>query len=625
VNARLLIRDRPREDENMAEYLRRVADLNGYPNAPGFFRDVSDHDSPTLKDIADLVRIDIKALQRLPEPWPSWVSQRKPSRQKGEASPIWLNRATIRWCPSCLTEDAYMRAPWSFKLIVACPRHRQMLRQSCDTCGTVFQWKAAPFARCRCGRALAEMGADPADQALIDMMRLCQAEPVARKTAGQGVNPGDSLERLAPPSVLRLLHASAPLVPGYAKSVPGSFPGLHDLAHAVRYVKACANLLLSWPSGFRQLLQQYVDDVPVETSIRRRYGALHRVLYKNLPGREFDFMRREFERHLDGHWYGPIDGRHSVFRQQQKHPIMSGKAMRAQIGCSRETLRRLIEGGTLEGHLLHSPSGRTFPVADRRSVRLARIELDNLVTLRVASQELSLSQRRIRILIGAGLIGSKEHRNNGNGKWAIPKTEINRLLGLPVLLRDDLDPDAAWTLAHVLRHRCRDHATFIEFMRALLTGSIRSVGRASGMVGMAAFLLSKADVELAIADASCLPADGMTAQLLAQRLQVKEEVAYQLIRSGLLKSYDHHLNGRAIRLVTESALQEFQENYRPLVDFAKCRRTSPKAAYTWLSKQGFHPVTGPAVDGLRQYFYRSTDIATAVRWSVTASYSDKVI
>lgn len=622
MSIQLLIRDRPHDDESMAEYLRRIADLNGYPHGPGFMRDASGRDWPTTKDIARLVRLDAERLKRLPEPWPSWMTRDASEKSRDNVeSRVRLNRTRVRWCPACLAEEPYMRAAWSLKLIVACPRHRLMLRESCDSCGKVYSWTSAPFTRCACGRELGEMHTETASDAVAALMSLCSSSDNVMPAIFREHMPTDPLSQLTPSSILNLLYTLAPVIPGCAKSLPGTFPNLHDLSHAVRYVNECAAILLSWPSGFRELLQKYADPVPAETSIRRRFGPLYRVLYKNLASPEFDFIRREFEHHLGGHWYGVIDGRHRAFRRR-KYPAMSGKAMRVQIKCSRETLRRLVETGVLKGHVLHSPAGRRFVVANRTDVLDARRILDDLLTLRVASQQLGLSQKRMRILMGAGLIASKQRGRAGVGRWFIPQHEVNRLLELPVVRRDDLDADASWTLGHILRHRCRDHATFVGFMRALLEGKITSVGRASGMRGMSAFLVSKADMELAVTDAVRLPEDGMTAQAVARRLAVKEEVAYQLIRCGLLKSYDYHVNGRAIRLVTESGLRDFQQNYIPLIDFARCRRTSPNAAFRWLSKHGFHAVTGPAVDGMRQYFYRAMDIAAAARKSIISSYAD---
>jgi hypothetical protein len=159
-------------------------------------------------------------------------------------------------------------------------------------------------------------------------------------------------------------------------------------------------------------------------------------------------------------------------------------------------------------------------------------------------------------------------------------------------------------------------------MRALFDGKIKSIGRASGMRGLSAFLVSKADVEFAIADASHLPEDGMTAQVVAQQLLVKEDVAYQLIGAGLLKSFEFHLNGRSIRLVLVAALQEFRDSYYPLINFARWRTTSSSSAFRWLASNGIHPVTGPSVDGLRQYFYRSSDIAIATRWVLLERYGN---
>ncbi|WP_235364037.1 hypothetical protein [Burkholderia sp. ABCPW 111] len=194
----------------------------------------------------------------------------------------------------------------------------------------------------------------------------------------------------------------------------------------------------------------------------------------------------------------------------------------------------------------------------------------------------------------------------------IPRDEIDRLSNLPIDEEYILNEEETWTMEHVLRHLCRANDTFLVVMRAVLSGKLRCVGRAVGMRGIGAFLVDKTEVRWVIANAGQLPTEGLTAQAVARRLAIKEEVAYHLIRSGILRSFKYRLNGRTLQLVSEANLHEFEDRYVSLVSIATRHATSTKTALSWLSKSGAHPVTGPSVDGSRQYFFLRSDISAGL-------------
>ena len=129
-----------------------------------------------------------------------------------------------------------------------------------------------------------------------------------------------------------------------------------------------------------------------------------------------------------------------------------------------------------------------------------------------------------------------------------------------------------------------------------------------GLRGISAFLVPQEDADRVIAETSRLPVEGMTAQAAAKTLSVKEEVIYHMMRKGLLRHRTHGVNGRAISLVTSENLQIFYSTYVALADVARRWQMSPRAALKRLRVSGFQPVTGPSVDGSRQYFCRRVDI-----------------
>ncbi len=606
--APLLLRDPPHKDESLTEYLRRLLGINGYSGSFDFVRNLLQKNPVTINDLTKLTLVSAKQLNCLPEPWPSWIK-----REGNTASPekeSWLNRTRMRWCPACLAESHYMRSAWSLSVFVACPAHNSMLRESCDACGKVSTWRSGSYIQCMCGRRFSEMTMERAPETHTTLMQWCsgngsrQLASSEQRASRRLVQP---FARLSQTQLLRLLHALAPHISALHTHPHGRTPGLQNLATAADYLGQCAQLMLHWPDSFRTMMTKYDERTTTETSIRRKYSGLYRLLYKTLAGNEFDFMKREFEAHLDGHWYGAIDGRHRAFSKREWHTVLSASEIRRELGCSSNMIWRLISTGRLHAHILRSPIGRRFAVADANSVSQTRAALRDVIDLHATSELLGISRRRIRILLNAGLIG--EAPNYHRSKWSISVHEVRRLLDLPACNRAGHSPEETLLLRHVLRHMCRDNAVFLRVIESLLSGAVRSFGKAAGVRGIGAYLVHKDDVRLVICDAKRLPPSTMSAQVVAQVLSIKEEVAYHLIRSGLLPHDVYRVNGRAIDLVTKDDVVKFRSTYISLVDIAKRWNISPKAALRRLSERGVDAITGPSVDRSRQYFYRVADVS----------------
>ena len=87
----------------------------------------------------------------------------------------------------------------------------------------------------------------------------------------------------------------------------------------------------------------------------------------------------------------------------------------------------------------------------------------------------------------------------------------------------------------------------------------------------------------------------------ANRLGLKQQVAYELVARGLISS---SLQGRC-RRVAPQAIESFRGTYVALSELALEQSMAPRRMLALLDCQ---PVCGPRIDGARQYFYRRDDI-----------------
>ena len=613
MTTRLLLRHRPRGDEALDDYLRRISHANGYAGSLDIYPSILNGQSCSLDRIAALMAIDVSILKSLPGPRPTWLNRLEHAPM--DRSKHWFNARRIRWCPACFQNDQYMRSFWAMKLIIACPVHRVMLRESCDLCGKTYSRRSAPFHECPCGRKFSEMKSDPADDQVVEMMTWCTSRSSALPSKALAFDSSvRSPASLPAASVLTLLQLMAPLLPGFAISSPGCLPGLHALDRSIDYVKQCMEVLMPWPDAFRSTIQRFALTVPTETSIRRAFGPLYTLLYRKLKSNEFDFLRRSFESYLQDHWQGAIDGRHRKFvTSQYARDTLSATDIAEQLRRSRGTVQRLILAGVLTARVRHSPGGRIFATSDNSSVQQVHEQLTKLLDLRTASQALGISRRRLRVLMTAGVVSGRSHYIGGTARLSIHSSEIEQLLTAPRKDNHPTQDDPLIALEHVFRYRCRDDNTFIALVNGLIRGSLQHCGRTPEFRGFASFLVRKADIDRIIAQLVDTSSRGMDAQMVAELLSVKEEVAYHLIRCGLLASHRFHANGRKTSIVRADSLDSFRAHYVKLIDVAKQLRLSPKATLQELGRRGIAPITGPSVDGSRQYFLLRAHVESSSR------------
>ncbi|RBB37269.1 hypothetical protein DPV79_21525 [Burkholderia reimsis] len=90
----------------------------------------------------------------------------------------------------------------------------------------------------------------------------------------------------------------------------------------------------------------------------------------------------------------------------------------------------------------------------------------------------------------------------------------------------------------------------------------------------------------------------------ARRLGVKQEVMYHLINIGLFSTRTGKLRRRAAQVVDADELKKFSQQFLPLSTVARAMGISARQAPSWAREHGIEIVTGPSVDGGRQYWIR---------------------
>lgn len=359
-------------------------------------------------------------------------------------------------------------------------------------------------------------------------------------------------------------------------------------------MNAASGVLTRWPSAFVTMLA-LVQAVPATNSLQRDFGNLYRVLYRSLKEGEFQFLRDIFENYVNTHWTGMLNRRNKRFSEQtcRSHPRMTIKQAARLADATPAQLKRLRP--RLQAHEIVFQSGR-------RLYTLESSHLDQIkgATLTQVADRLHLPKRRIRGLIAAGVIQPEiSPVSTSAAAWFISEKQLRSLYFHPTGQKEGGVP-----LHHVLRYCRLSEIEFIELSKALLTQELDAVNLScDDNIPLGLIELSREDLRRWRLQQRASKNGSVSVDDAATVLGIKQQVAYQLVHQGLLTS--HQVPNRTEVRVRNVDLQDFQRTYVSLAELARRQKTSPKAL---LGKLLCEPVTGPTVDGTRQYFYRIADL-----------------
>ncbi|MGD7294107.1 TniQ family protein [Ralstonia pseudosolanacearum] len=416
-NAHLLLRPPPYRDESALGYLARVAFVNGY-------RSVQDVlglscQKVTLFELADRTGIPIISLRRAFPPWPAWIIDRWGTA--GSTIRFGSNLRRMRFCPYCFREEAYFRRAFLSLFSVACPIHRVSLRDSCDQCGRVFEWRYAAFGECKCGRRFQDM-VSPASTPWACCVARSLAAADARQSGSLEYLDEDIPGRLHGDHLCTLLLAFGPLLDGRATGKTGASAGLCEVRNAIAYVQQAAEILSEWPDRFHAHLDRCLENAAETLSLRQAIGPAYRILYSlRLHDCAFEFLRTELRSYMEGHWRGRIDRRHRRFGSgSHSNDVLAGASLRSAMRMRRENILELTSSCVLPAKLLRSRSGRAFVYCQRCDVVALRTQLDGTMDLRAAAHYLGIGRYRLYDLLEHGVLRGERSA----GRWKILREAV---------------------------------------------------------------------------------------------------------------------------------------------------------------------------------------------------------
>lgn len=587
------VRPRPIDGEAKFGYMLRAACANGYTSLRQIHAAVKSVDA-----VYEGVRLSLPERKMLFGPHPSYWGSNDFAFGLVAAD---FNHHLMRWCPLCLDESAHLRGQWMLKLCCVCTRHSVHLLDRCPSCGFFQRLEQADLERCSCGARLAAAPAQLAAASLLGVTRAIEA-PIFDRTEAS------VLPVLSAPQWLRLASYLGQFSETFQPARPGKIANLHKLEQATALMSGVGQLLDNWPTNFQAVLAAIQHKSESTPSIRRTFGTLYCVLYDDLRSNDFQFLRDEFERYLRAHWWGVVCKRNRSFKRQTvaEHPRLTLKQAAYQAGVAPATVRRFVQAELIPGEQFAFPSGRKSGSIHRDDIAKLAALADACLIINEAARQLALPERRVRELIAGGVIAPLVSCTRDKAAaWLIPKQAIQALCFSGRVF----DASPTITVSRLLRFWRLQDGEFIALVQAMRSKHLMPVGIYFEPVPLGNVALDVSAVRNWLASYRGRSGADMSIDQAAQRLGLKQQVAYDLARRGLLVTTKLERGGSR---VLPDAIEVFRATYLSLAELSRHLRHAPK----WvLQNLRASPVTGPSVDGCRQYFFRRSEVVHLMQQS----------
>lgn len=506
----------------------------------------------------------------------------------GLSNPAWLDCVTrdlpkahgiVRWCPRCLGEtNCYWREGWHSGP-GGCFEHRCWLTSSCNNCHRILRWMRVRFANCTCGASLANAPVATFSTELQHLVSERSASGIGTLSVGErwylarflGALSAFGLQDRPLKKVSRRSESVEQLVVTAGASLIADRSMCFELLDRLRVPQRCADnvpLLSELFPGLLTRMQKHLNE------IERRWildllGAY--VEYCSRRGSAVLWERKGLNVRADNE---------SLGRHKTRNPAIA--IMLARVGVTVP--------------IRHTRTGRQKFLIDEADLDGLRSAQRQFVPTKTAARYAGLSTRRIQALAKSGVLASTGAR--------IDMKSVNRLLGDIVAAcgRDAPAPEEPISLADALRLYVRVEASTTFFNR-LVSGALGLVVDSSKRPTTQTIFVDRGEA-IAVAHVPVESDSQISIVEAARRLCVKQEVMYHLINIGLVGTRTGKPGRRAARVVEVNELNKFAEQFLPLITLARASGISAREAPDWAKQRGVEIVTGPSVDGGRQYWVR---------------------
>lgn len=547
--------------------------------------------------------------------------QERPSEQTSSPSlgSSYLIRANSRCCPDCFRERPYWRVEWEHRFYVVCHIHKKCLIDLCPVCFAQLGWKRHSLGACVCGSKITDWtGRDGYKGALLisEFIALAIAKETGRNFEHLNNFLISKFGHLSSNNFSALVHLFGTFaINPLARRKSGAHE-CTDMEGSLTLVNAASSILDEWPKNFEDFLKAvggYQEGRGIELMPSRHFYGFVNALHKKFCTPELRFVLRRYRSFVLMHWPRVLNQRNRWADQYEieEQPYVSGTLAGKWLQISSRRVVELLDAGVLKGHIRISTQGRKIVIVEKNSLSNAAKYIADIVTLNGAAELLGLPRSRLDELVAAKFI---RPRHDG------PKKGVNRLFSRAEISsfikkitsgqHEPSEDEDSVSLPAILRAHLAE-GEFVRFVAAILGRKLLPLCTGTMEPDFGDLMFSRKSFfawRKSIRDAC----DKLyTVPEAASELGLKQEVAYHLVKLGLLKSETHTIGKRVATVLRKEHLSQFQISYFSASQMAREWAVSSRFLVAKLAFENLTPVTGPGIDSGRQYFFLTEDLRKA--------------
>ncbi|MFT4206249.1 MAG: helix-turn-helix domain-containing protein [Ralstonia sp.] len=380
------------------------------------------------------------------------------------------------------------------------------------------------------------------------------------------------------------------------------------LTVAIPIAQGAGKALMSWPYGFEGMLDAIREQRRKGYSwkIREAMGPIYKDIYHYLKDPRFDFVRTAFESYIIDHWEAPLACRNRNIGLQlvRNHTWAPVREAAKRSGVAPALLRRMAKGREIPMREQTHKSGRCSRIVNLATLRNYVGRVQQAMTVEQTAACLGISRKRIRQLLEAGLLAVLGGPPRAGQRWWIDPISLDRCAHSGRQMATA--PKTSVSVAQLAKCSIASAESFVSLIGAIQTGELSVWVPPGSKQEMGKWRLSKDDLAKWRPVAETVGASRLSVSDVAVQLGVKSEVAYALVRAGLLPATTDRAGRRVAQWVDVPAMHEFRERYILGTELATLAGTSPKQVTQRLMARGIQPIAGPrsARTFCRQYVWQ---------------------
>lgn len=499
----------------------------------------------------------------------------------------------FRICPRCIDIDLYIRESWDYAFLPFCFDHGCRLVEVNDI--GMF-WSSHAY------NSLRKLRSGEEREETIQLIQYLQY----RLKFGQPLDDSSfsGFDRLSIDEVQEIVTLIGAFASYKNLKKPRKIPIKTDVSTAMSVLESSAVSLIDWPENLARTLKNGIPSIINSRQIFEEYGAIHRAIKKELVGSQYDFFKKDYENFLIDQWPDIIDKKSTWFTQEakQKSEYVSGTEVSKKVGVRLNRIVSWISSGVLEGNVRQLDSGSRQVTLKKDTYTV----VGRLLNFSDACSYLGTTKKSMRGILEDGIIATAKKAKKS--VWTIQESNIQDFLRrLMENSMGDMTVGDFKTLTH-LRRFCtpKNGVRLSEILTEMLADRVSffyAHGESARLTDN--IYMTSVDFKLLIYN------PGQTSiPEFAKLIGIKQEVAYHLINMKIIPTTK---NGRAGRLITRQAIDEFCDTYIFLSELAEAQGTSSKSLLKIMRAQGINFVSGPTVDNGRQYLLKKSDTGLPIQ------------